>query len=75
MLALPTGGLLAWWLDGILRDFPDLPSRLHFFVWDPTALWIYLGLMASTAVLSVLYPAWLVWRLPIASTLRDEIVT
>jgi putative ABC transport system permease protein len=75
LIAIPVGAVMARWLDGILRDFPDIPARLHFFVWDPKALWLYLGLMTLTTALSVVYPAWLVWRLPIASTLRDEVLT
>ncbi len=75
LIAIPVGAVMAHWLDSILRNFPDIPARLHFFVWGPQALWIYLGLMTLTTALSVVYPAWLVWRLPIASTLRDEVLT
>ena len=50
------------------------PAALHFFVFDPQALWIHGGLLAATAVLAALYPMRIVARLPIAATLRDEVM-
>ena len=75
LLALPLGGALAVWLDGILRSMPGMPAGLHFFVFQPRALGLHLGLLAATAVLAALYPMHLATRLPIAATLREEVVS
>ena len=75
LLALPLGGALAVWLDGILRSMPGMPAGLHFFVFQPRALVLHLGLLAATAVLAALYPMHLATRLPIAATLREEVVS
>ena len=75
LLALPFGGALAVWLDGILRSMPGMPAGLHFFVFQPRALVLHLGLLAATAVLAALYPMHLATRLPIAATLREEVVS
>ena len=75
LLALPLGGALAVWLDGILRSMPGMPAGLHFFVFQPRALVLHLALLAATAVLAALYPMHLATRLPIAATLREEVVS
>jgi len=75
LLALPLGGLLAIKLDSILRSIPGLPERLHFFVFEPRAVWLHAGLLLVTGVVAALYPVYLVARLPIAETLRKEIVS
>ena len=73
LLSLPLGAALAIWLDAILKRMPNLPAALHFFVFDPQALWVHGGLLAATAVIAALYPMHIVARLPIAATLRDEV--
>jgi putative ABC transport system permease protein len=75
LLALPLGALLAVWLDGILKRMPGMPVELHFFVFEPQALAIHLSLLVATAAAAALYPMWLVARLPIATTLRNEVVS
>jgi len=75
LAALPLGGLLALWLDGILRKMPDIPVKLHFFVFQPQAAWSYLILMTLVSLLAAVYPVVLAARLPIAATLRREIVS
>jgi putative ABC transport system permease protein len=75
LLALPMGGVLAVILDGILRSMPGFPPELHFFVYEHRAVGLHAGLLSATAVLAALYPARLATRLPIASTLRDEVVS
>ena len=72
VLSLPLGGLLAVWLDGILKRMPGIPAQLHFFVFQPEALAIHAGLLLTTAFAAALYPMHLVARLPIAATLRNE---
>ena len=75
LIALPVGYGIALWLDAILKQMPDLPERLHFFVLEPRAVVLHLTLIALTAALAALYPAYLAARLPIASTLRQEVVS
>ena len=72
-LSLPLGAIMAVWLDGILKGMPGIPANLHFFVFQPQALWIHAALLAATALLAALYPMRLVARLPIAATLREEV--
>lgn len=72
LLSLPLGGLLALEFDRILRRMPGFPERLHFFVFDSTALTLHLGLLAATSVGAAVYPVWVATRLPIAATLRRE---
>jgi ABC-type lipoprotein release transport system permease subunit len=74
-LSLPLGALLALWLDAILKSMPGIPSSLHFFVFQPQNLVVHLALLASTAFIAALYPMRIVARLPIATTLRNEVVS
>jgi len=75
LAALPIGGVLAVVLDRILRSMPGVPERLHFFVFEPRTLALHIALMATTGIVAALYPIWLAARLPIAETLRREIVS
>jgi ABC-type lipoprotein release transport system permease subunit len=75
LLALPLGGLLAIELDRILRAMPGLPERLHFFVFEPRAVVLYVALLAVTGLGAAAYPVWVAARLPIAATLRRETVS
>lgn len=74
LLSLPLGALLAVWLDHILKRMPGIPVDLHFFVFEPRALLIHLGLLTATALLAAAYPTRIVARLPIAATLRQEVI-
>lgn len=74
-LALPLGFGLSVWLDAILRTLPDLPARLHFFVLEPRALVLYVALLAVASVAAAIYPMRLVAHLPIAATLRREVIS
>jgi putative ABC transport system permease protein len=74
LLSLPLGWVLALLLDDILRAMPGIPAQLHFFVYQPRALILHLTLLAITALLAALYPMRIVARLPIAATLRAEVV-
>ena len=47
---------------------------MHFFVFEPRALVLHAALLVTTALLASAYPMWLVARLPIATTLRNEVV-
>jgi putative ABC transport system permease protein len=75
LLALPLGGLLAARLDAILREMPGIPMHLHFFVFQPRAVIAYVALLAAAGVLAAAYPVYLAARLPIAATLRREVVS
>jgi putative ABC transport system permease protein len=73
--SLPVGWLLAMRLDRILRQMPNIPDRMHFFVFEPRLAAWHLGLLAVTAVAAVAYPVWIAARLPIAATLRTETIS
>ena len=73
--AVPAGLLLALLLDRILKSIPGIPASLHFFVFQPRALAIHALLFAVTAVAAAIYPMRLVASLPIAATLRREVVS
>jgi putative ABC transport system permease protein len=73
-LSLPLGLALARWLDAILKAIPGLPADAQFFVFQPQALQLHAAMMVGTAVLAALYPVHIVARLPIAATLRDEVI-
>jgi len=75
LLALPLGLLLARGLDWILKSIPGIPASLHFFVFQPRALVVHAALFALTAVAAAVYPMRLVATLPIAATLRREVVS
>jgi putative ABC transport system permease protein len=74
-LSLPVGALLAVWLDVILKDMPGIPEAMHFFAFEPGALGVHLGLLVVSAVVASLYPMRIVARLPIAATLRSEVIS
>jgi putative ABC transport system permease protein len=75
MLALPLGAALSVWLDAILRTLPGLPAQLHFFVFEPRALVSYIALLAVASLGAAVYPMRIVSVLPIAATLRREVVS
>jgi putative ABC transport system permease protein len=74
-LAVPFGLALSLWLDGILRAMPGVPAELHFFVFEPRALVLHAGLLACAALAAAAYPMRIVATLPIAATLRREVVS
>jgi putative ABC transport system permease protein len=75
LLSLPLGLALARGLDGILKSLPNIPAALHFFVFEPAALVVHALLLAATALLAAAYPMRIVARLPIAATLRNEVIS
>jgi putative ABC transport system permease protein len=75
LLALPLGAALSLWLDAILRSMPGLPAQLHFFVFEPRALVLYTALLAMASIAAAVYPMRIVSVLPIAATLRREVVS
>jgi putative ABC transport system permease protein len=75
ILALPLAAGLSLWLDAILRTLPGLPARLHFFVFEPRALVVYSVLLVIASLGAAIYPMRIVSVLPIAATLRREVVS
>lgn len=75
VFALPLGQLLAMVLDRILRRMPGLPAGLHFFVFEPQSLLLHAAVLTATAIVAAAYPVWLAVKLPIAQTLRQEVVS
>ena len=73
-LGLVLGLVTARYLNSILSRFPGLPERIDFFLFQPSAAWTALGLLALCGVLSGIYPSWRSASLPIAITLRQEAV-
>lgn len=73
--AVPIGGALSLWLDRILRSLPGIPADAHFFVFTRHALLLHAALMIAGALAAAVYPMRLVATLPIAATLRREVVS
>jgi ABC-type lipoprotein release transport system permease subunit len=74
VLSIPFGVALSTWLDAILKTMPGIPAAMHFFVFEPRAFALHGALLAATALLAAAYPMRLVSALPIAATLRSEVV-
>ncbi|OFV90856.1 MAG: hypothetical protein A3G76_05075 [Acidobacteria bacterium RIFCSPLOWO2_12_FULL_65_11] len=74
ILAVPVGLVLSVWLDDILRALPGIPSDVHFFVFEGRTLVAYTWLLGAASVGAALYPMRIVATLPIAATLRREVV-
>jgi putative ABC transport system permease protein len=74
-LALPLGLALSKWLDAILRTLPGIPADVHFFVFEPRALVFYIALLAAASIAAAAYPMRIVSALPIAATLRREVIS
>jgi putative ABC transport system permease protein len=75
LISLPLGAVLARGLDGILKTMPGIPGQMYFFVLEPATLGLHAALLTVTAVAAALYPMQIVARLPIAATLRDEVLS
>jgi putative ABC transport system permease protein len=75
VLAVPLGALLSLRLDAILRAMPGVPADLHFFVFEPRALVLHVGLLTIASLAAAAYPMRIVATLPIAATLRREVVS
>ena len=75
LISLPLGAVLARGLDGILKTMPGIPGQMSFFVLEPATLGVHAALLTVTAVAAALYPMQVVARLPIAATLRNEVLS
>ena len=54
---------------------PGVPADLHFFVFEPRALVLHAALLAVRRCAAAAYPMRIVATLPIAATLRREVVS
>jgi ABC-type lipoprotein release transport system permease subunit len=75
IVAIPVGFVLSGWLDTILRALPNIPASVSFFVYEPRALVLYAALLLAAAIGAAIYPMRIVGTLPIAGTLRREVVS
>jgi putative ABC transport system permease protein len=75
LISLPLGAVLARGLDSILKTMPGIPGQMNFFVLEPATLGLHASLLAVTAIAAALYPMQIVARLPIAATLRNEVLS
>ena len=75
LISLPLGAVLARGLDDILKTMPGIPGQMYFFVLEPATLALHAALLTVTAVAAALYPMQVVARLPIAATLRNEVLS
>jgi hypothetical protein len=75
LISLPLGAALARGLDGILKTMPGIPGEMYFFVLEPATLGMHAALLTVTAIAAALYPMQIVARLPIAATLRNEVLS
>ncbi len=73
-LGLALGLAMARYLNGILAAFPGLPERIDFFLFQPRAAWMALGLLFLSGIVAGVYPSWRGASLPVAETLRREAV-
>jgi putative ABC transport system permease protein len=73
-LGLALGLVTGRYLNSILARFPGLPERVDFFLFQPSAAFTALGLLALSGVLAGVYPSWRGASLPIATTMRQEAV-
>ena len=75
LLALPLGAALSIWLEAILHNMPGIPVGVSFFVYEPRVLLLHAALLAAAALGAALYPIRMIATLPIATTLRREVVS
>jgi putative ABC transport system permease protein len=73
-LGLALGLVTARYLNAILSNFPGLPSRIDFFLFQPRAAWIALGRLVLSGIAAGVYPSWRAASLPVARTLREEAI-
>jgi putative ABC transport system permease protein len=68
------GKIVAIYLDRILTSAPGLPEDFSFFIFDPTAVFQGFLVLLLTGFFAGIYPATAAIRLPVAETLREEIL-
>jgi putative ABC transport system permease protein len=68
------GKVVAIYLDRILTSAPGLPEDFSFFIFDPTAVAQGFLILLLTGFFAGIYPAAAAVKLPVAQTLREEIL-
>ena len=68
------GKIVAVYLDLILKSAPGLPEDFSFFVMEPESVLRAFVILILTGFIAGLYPAAAAIRLPVANTLREEIL-
>jgi putative ABC transport system permease protein len=71
---LALGLVTARYLNGILSSFPGLPVAIDFFLFQPKAAWMSLGMLVLSGIAAGVYPSLRAASLPIATTLREEAI-
>ncbi|MEO8575313.1 MAG: FtsX-like permease family protein [Gemmatimonadales bacterium] len=71
---LGLGLVTARYLNSILSSFPGLPVAIDFFLFQPRAAWMSLGLLSLSGIAAGVYPSYRAASLPIATTLRQEAI-
>ncbi len=74
VIGLGLGLVTARYLNAILSAFPGLPMAIDFFLFQPDAVWMALGLLIASGIGAGIYPAWRAASLPIAESLRREAI-
>ena len=74
LIGLGLGLVTARYLNAILSAFPGLPMAIDFFLFQPDAVWMALGLLIASGIGAGVYPAWRAASLPIAEALRREAI-
>jgi putative ABC transport system permease protein len=74
LIGLGLGLVTARYLNAILSAFPGLPMTIDFFLFQPEAVWMALGLLVASGIGAGIYPAWRAASLPIAESLRREAI-
>jgi putative ABC transport system permease protein len=72
VIGLPLGLWMARRLDRILLDFPGIPARLSFFVFDARRVALALAIVVAVGALSGLLPGAGALRAPLGRALREE---
>ena len=68
------GKIVAIYLDRILTSAPGLPEDFSFFIFDPGSVAQGFLVLLLTGFFAGLYPATAAIKLPVAQTLREEIL-
>ncbi len=74
VLGFVLGKIAAIYLDSVLKSAPGLPADFSFFVFEPSSVLQALATLLITGFFAGLYPAAAAIRLPVAGTLREEIL-
>ena len=74
LAGLALGLVTARYLNNILSSFPGLPVAIDFFLFQPKAAWMSLGMLSLSGIAAGVYPSLRAASLPIATTLREEAI-